>query len=166
MGTQATNWEKIFTAHSTNKRLVFRIYLEEFPGTPVVEDSELPLQGAWVQYLAREQRSHMPRGMARQTTKMTKSNNRIYHEFLYISREETNGPVEKWAVIGTSILQKRDKWSINRRCLTVMRMCITANTLLQTPFCISGVNLFCFLVEYVPSLWPPPREAFPWGLSR
>ena len=44
-----------------------------------------------------------------QTTKKTKSNNRIYCEFLHISREETNGPVEKWAVIGTSNLQKRDK---------------------------------------------------------
>ena len=43
--TQATNWEKIFATHSTDKRLVFRIYHEEFPGTPVVGDSELPLQG-------------------------------------------------------------------------------------------------------------------------
>jgi hypothetical protein len=109
VGTQATNWGKIFATHSTNKRLVFRIYHEEFPGTPVVGDSELPLRGARVQYLVRKQRSHMPHGTARQTTKKTKSNNRIYREFLRISREETVGPVEKWAVIGTSILQKRDR---------------------------------------------------------
>lgn len=70
------------------------------------------------------------------------NNNRIYHEFLWISKEKTNGPVEKWAMIGASILQRRNKWSIKRRCLISLiirkmqirpqwessRMCITGNT--------------------------------------
>ena len=35
------------------------------PGGPVVKDSELPLQGSWVQSLIRELGSHMQSGMAK-----------------------------------------------------------------------------------------------------
>lgn len=142
VGTQATNWEKIFATHATNKRLVFRIYHGEFSGGPVVET---------LGFHCREhgQGTKIPHVVwhGQQTNKSNnqnnpQNNNSIYHEFLWISKEKTNGPVEKWAMIGASILQRRNKWSIKRRCLTSLiirkmqirpqwessRMCITGNT--------------------------------------